>query len=56
MQKPEEPFLYENIEEDFRMPYRKFGAFDKEVLLYRYNNLTNAPKQLLQQRFTIHQW
>lgn len=52
----EEPLEYENLEEDFQMPYRRYGKFDKENLMYRYNKLTNAPKHLLQQRFTIHQW
>lgn len=56
MQKPEKPFEYENLEEDFKMPYRKYGRFDEEVLKFRYMNLTNAPKKLLQQRFTIDQW
>lgn len=56
MRIPTEPFEYENIEEDFKMPYRRYGRQDEENLKYRYQNLTNAPKHLLQQRFTIHQW
>ncbi len=56
MKLPKRPFEYENLEEDFQVPYQNFGSFDAEILLHRYMNLTNAPRQLLQRRYTIHQW
>lgn len=56
MKKLEKPYQWENMEEDFTPPYKNIGKFDKEVLKSRYMNLTNAPRQLLQQRFTTEQW
>jgi hypothetical protein len=56
MRKPEKPYEYENLEDDFHMPYKNYGKFDYEVMKSRYMKLTNAPKQLLQVRYTIDQW
>lgn len=56
MRQPQKPFEYENLEDDFRISYNNAGSFDVEVLKNRYMNLTNAPKQLLQKRYTKDQW
>lgn len=56
MKEPVKPFEHENLEDDFKMSYKNYGKFDKENLKYRYKKLTNAPKHLLQQRYTVHQW
>lgn len=56
MQQPIKPFEYENLEHDFKVPYRNYGKLDYEVFKEKYKKLTNAPKQLLQVRYTIEQW
>jgi hypothetical protein len=52
----DKPFEYENMQDDFKMPYKNYGILDYENLKQRYMKLTNAPRQLLQQRYTINQW
>lgn len=37
--------------EDFGMPYKFYGKIDREIMLQRYNNLTNKPSHYLEVRF-----
>ncbi|MBW4667202.1 MAG: hypothetical protein KME60_07105 [Cyanomargarita calcarea GSE-NOS-MK-12-04C] len=48
------PFLYyrtENDPEDFKMPYKLFGKFDKEVMFRKYQGLSNIPTHYLERRW-----
>lgn len=54
--KPTKPYIYENIEEDFQVPYKYFGKFDAENFKHRYRSLTNTPKRIYHKRYTVEQW
>lgn len=41
---------YKNNPDDFSMPYKIYGSFDKQVMLEKYNQLTNEPKNYLHVR------
>lgn len=56
MIKPEPPYEIVNLEGDFKLPYKNYGEFDKEVLKYKYFKLTNKPTNLMQIRFTFNKW
>jgi hypothetical protein len=47
---------YTNVLEDFHMPYSVFGSIDRELLLERYQRLSNRPLHYLETRFTAYQW
>ncbi|NJM22595.1 MAG: hypothetical protein HC907_29755 [Richelia sp. SM1_7_0] len=36
--------------QDFSMPYKVYGKLDKEIMLDKYNRLTNKPKYYLHER------
>jgi hypothetical protein len=36
---------------DFKIPYKIYGKIDREIMLDKYNRLTNNPKSYLQVRF-----
>jgi hypothetical protein len=40
-----------NDPDDFKMPYQIYGKIDLEVMIDKYNRLTNKPKSYLQVRF-----
>jgi hypothetical protein len=45
-------FKVTNDLEDFKMPYQIYGKNDLEIMLDKYNRLTNKPKTYLHVRFT----
>jgi hypothetical protein len=47
---------YENILEDFSMPYSIFGTIDREIILEKYKKLSNKPTHYLETRYTAWQW
>jgi hypothetical protein len=47
---------YENILEDFYMPYSVFGSIDRETLLEKYKKLSNKPTHYLETRYQQYQW
>lgn len=47
---------FENILEDFAMPYAVFGSIEREALLERYKTLSNKPTHYLETRYQHWQW
>ncbi|AFZ01632.1 hypothetical protein [Calothrix sp. PCC 6303] len=47
---------YENLLEDFAMPYSVFGSIDRENLLEKYKKLSNKPTHYLETRYQHWQW
>lgn len=47
---------YENDMDDFKMPYRHFGDIDMQVILAKYQKLSNKPTHYLETRYIAWQW
>lgn len=44
-------YIIVNDIEDFKIPYKIYGKIDLEIMLDKYNRLTNKPKSYLHVRF-----